>query len=192
MKKLTIATIVTAVVFLVLAAFPSWAAEGPREVKEKPPADNSGRVTIQQAINLQTALRNLDGHLVIVKLNGQDGTVMVPWMFDNGRLRKRIADDLSIIDGAVKVAEEARKAIFREVAAKFKVEPDAKSGAQELKAGTPERVEYDKQVEELMSAPAAGTQDLAKIKVSELKLDKNEIAVTALEALGPILMDDEK
>ena len=189
MKKLVVATIITAAVFLALAALPSWASEKP---KEPPSAADAGKVTVQQAINLQTALRNLDGHLVITKQNGQEGTVMVPWEFSNGRVRKRIADDLSIVDAAVKVAETARQAIFKEVVATFKVAPDPKSGVQELKAGTPEHVEYDKQVEELMSAPAAGTQDLAKIKVSELKLDKNEIGGTVIEALGPILVDDEK
>jgi hypothetical protein len=184
MKKLAIATAITAAIFLALAAFPTWAAERAREPKERPSEADAAKVTVQQAIDLQTALRNLDGHLVIIKQNGQDGTVMVPWEFGDGRLRLRIANDLAIIDTAVKAANEAGKAVFQEVSKKFNV--------QELKAGTPERAEYDKLIAEISSAPAAGTQDLAKIKASELKLGKNEIAITVLEALGPILVDDEK
>jgi hypothetical protein len=143
-----------------------------------------GKITVRDAVALSTALHNLDGRLVVIKQNGVDATVMIPWTFDSGRLRLRIASDLSIADAVVKTANDAQSAIFKEVTKKY--------GVLELKAGTPERADYDAQIEQLMSAPAAGTQDLARIKASELKLDVNEIAISVLSALHPILDDDVK
>lgn len=145
-------------------------------------ATAADKITIAQAIPLATALRNLDGHMVIIKQNGSDNTVMTPWDFGSGSLRLRIANDITIIDAALKIAEEGRQAIIREIA--------KKSGLPDVKPGTPEFDDIQKQTEELMSSPAAGTQDLSRIKASELKLEKNEIPVTALAALGPILDND--
>lgn len=137
------------------------------------------KMTVADVLALSTALRNLDGHMIVVKQNGTDGTVMVPWEFGNGRLRLRIANDLSIVDAAVKIANDAQAAIFKEVTKKFNVTA--------LTPGTPERTEYDAQIAELMKQPAAGEHDLAKIKASDLNLDKNEIPVSVLSALKPIL-----
>jgi hypothetical protein len=56
----------------------------------------------------------------------------------------------------------------------------------------PESADYQKQYLDLMAQPASGTQDLGRIKTSELKLDRNEIPVTVLAALAPILDQDVK
>lgn len=174
MKKIIVATI-TAALFLIAAAVPSWAGD---------------KLTVAQAIPLGTALRNLDGHLIVIKQNGSDGVVMVPWEFGSGVLRLRIANDISIIDASLKLAEDARLNIVKEQLKKLETRTGEK--ATDLKQGTPEFDEFQKQYNEMVAQPAAGTQDLSRIKASELRLDKNEIPVTVLTALAPILEQDVK
>ncbi len=152
------------------------------------PAFAADKITVLQATQLSTALRNLDGHMVVVKQNGADATLMIPWDFGSGVLRLRIANDIAIVDDVLKRAEEARLGIVRELLKKFEARTGEK--ATDLKAGTPEFDEFQKQYLEMIAQPAGGSQDLARIKASELKLDRNEIPVTVLSALRPILDDD--
>jgi len=160
-------------------------AEGPGA--GKPPSDartaSERAVTVRDAMSLAIALRNLDGHLAIIKQNGQDATVMVPWEFGSGSLRLRIASDLAIASLSEKAAEDTRLAIVKEIL--------KKSGGNEVKPGTPDYEELVRQYEQATALPAPGARDLAKIKASELKLDKNEIPVTVLQALWPILEQDQ-
>lgn len=154
------------------------------------PAFASDKIALSVAQPLSVALRNLDGHLIVIKQNGQDGTVMVPWEFGSGALRLRIANNITILDAALKTAEETRIAIVKELLKKASDRTGA--AVTEIKPDMPENAEFQKQFTDLMAQPAAGTQDLGRIKTSELKLDKNEIPVTVLSALAPILDQDVK
>lgn len=136
-------------------------------------------LTIAQAIPLVSALRNLDGHLVVIKQNGADNIVMIPWDFGSGSLRLRIANNITILTSIEKTAEDTRQAIIKEIL--------KKSGGTEIKPGTPERDDFDRQFAEMMALPAPGGRDVARIKASELRLDKNDIPVTAISAMAPIL-----
>jgi len=136
-------------------------------------------ITVRDALGLAQGLRNLDGHLVVIKRGGQDETVMIPWEFGSGSLRLRIANDIAILDRITTAAEQVRQALVKEAL--------HNAGATELKPGAPETAEFLKQYEEALDQPASGAQDLARIKASELKLDRNEIPVTVLTALKPIL-----
>jgi hypothetical protein len=147
-------------------------------------ADDAKKITVGEVIALSQALRNLDGHLIVIKRNGQDETVMVPWEFGSGSLRMKIAGDIAIADRIVNAAEQSRVGMMKEAM--------HKAGVAELKPGAPETDAFLKQYQETMEQPAAGAKDLQRIKASELKLDKNEIAVTVLAALKPILDADEK
>lgn len=153
-------------------------------------AGETGKITVQEAQQLSTALRNLDGHMVVVKQNGTDNVIMQPWEFGSGSLRLRIANDIAIVDHSMKLIEEARVGLVKEGLKKVK----ARTGedATDMKPGTPEYDEFQKQYADLIAQPAPGTQDLARIKASELKLDKNEIPGTVLTSLGPILDNDVK
>lgn len=142
---------------------------------EKPP------LTVAQALSLLSALRNLDGHLVIIKQAGADQTVMVPWDFGSGTLRLRISRNITALAVNEKAVEDARQGIVREV---IKSAP----GAKEITQNTPEWENFARQFNDVLNA--AATVDLSRIRASELKLDKNEIPVTALSALAPILDDD--
>jgi hypothetical protein len=137
-------------------------------------------ITVREVLSLAQGLRNLDGHIIVIKRNGQDDTVMIPWEFGSGSLRLRIANDIAITDAVVSKAEQARQSIFKEALAKA-------GGVPELKPNTPEYAAFLKQYEDLLDQQAPGGLDLAHIKASELKLDKNEIPVTVLTALKPIL-----
>lgn len=140
-------------------------------------------VTVGQALALITALKNLDGHMIVVKQNGADNIVMTPWEFNNGKLRLRIKSDINILEGALKIAENARQDILKEALKKA-------GNATELKPGTPEYDDYQKQYADMVAQPVPGAHDLSRIKASELNLDRNEIPGTVLSALSPILDDD--
>ena len=84
-------------------------------------------------------------------------------------------------NGWVGSAEVARVAILKEIM------KGMAPGTAKLDPGTPEFMEYQRQYDQVLDQPAAGAQDLSRIKASELNLDKNEIAPTVLTALKPIL-----
>jgi hypothetical protein len=170
---------IVATLLLTLLIGPAFAQE------TKVPA----KVSVQEAMLLQSGLKGLDGHVVIIKQNGTETGIPTSWEFSNGDLRRRIVSDLNIVESAIKIANEAQQAIFKENAAKASTR--LQKTVTELEVGMPERTDYDKQTAELMQGSAAGTQDLSKIKVSELKLDKNEIPSSVLAALKPILELDK-
>jgi hypothetical protein len=142
-------------------------------------AEKPAKLSIRDAIALTSALRNMDGHMVVIRPNGQDATIMIPWEFGNGSLRQRIANDLAILDPVAANAERVRQAIIQEIL--------KKSGAAEIKPATSDFEEFQRQYNQALDQPAPGTQDLARIKAAELKLDQNEIPVTVLQAMKPIL-----
>jgi hypothetical protein len=146
-------------------------------------AAEAPKLTVAEALSLLTALRTLDGHQI--KVYDKDGketgqVIMQPWDFGSGLLRLKIANDITITAAVEKRLDDARQAILKEI---LKDEP----GVTSLKPDTPEMAEFAKQYGQALNAPAQGLEDLAHIKASELKLEKNEISVTALSALRPIL-----
>jgi hypothetical protein len=162
--------------FVILAA---TLAAGPAR------SDEAKKVTLGDALTLAPALRNLDGHATVIKQNGQDATVVIPWEFGSGSLRLRISIDLNITKEAERIVEDSRAAIVKEI---LKDKPAGSS----IAAGTPELDEFQRQIKEVLAQPLPGGQDLARIKASELKLDRNEIPVTVLSALAPVLDMDVK
>lgn len=168
LRSIAIATLVTAAAF----AFAVYATRA---------AEPAKTMTIREALLVLTGLRNLDGHMIVVKQGAQDNTVMTPWEFHNGRLRQRISNDEVILEAVEKSTEAARVAILREILKKMP------PGTSRLDAGSPEQVEFQRQYDDVLGQPAPGAQDVSRIKVSELDLDKNEIAPTVLTALRPIL-----
>lgn len=146
-------------------------------------AAESPKITVRDALSLAVALRNLDGHMIVIKQGQTENTVMVPWDFASAALRLRTANDLSIVSNVERIAEQARQGLIRSIL--------QKSGEKEIKPGTPEYDDFQKQYNELLDQPAPGTQDLSRIKASELRLEKNEIPVTVLVGLKPILEMDQ-
>lgn len=171
------------VIFTFLFSWPGFGSELPHGnfifpvavvfAQEAPP------ITVAQTLSLLAALRNLDGHQVVVKNNGQDVVLMQPWDFGSGLLRLKIANDITIAASVEKGLDDARQSMIKEI---LKDKP----GATSLVPDTPEMSKFAQQYSEALGATAA-KQDYSRIKASELKLDKNEIPVTALSALQPIL-----
>jgi len=148
------------------------------------------KLTVLQALTLLAGLRSLDGHQVAVKgANGQETAVTVPWEFNSGSLRATIAGDITLLLQVEKSTEDARQAIVREILAKM---PEDKAGHKPtmIPPGSPEYEDFQKQYTELLNHDSPISEQLARIKVSKLKLDKNEISVTSLSALSPILDQD--
>lgn len=179
MKKLA-----SAVLTVVLLAIPALA-----EPASKPSPPPAKQITVAEALSLLAGLRNLDGHVVVVKQNGQDVTVIQPWDFGSGVLRLHIAWDLDILSKVETAANKSHDTIIREILDKM---PAGKDGARptSIPQGTQQFDDLQKQWQAVLDQPAEGAEHLLKIKASELKLDKNEIPVTALAALTPILVDD--
>jgi len=137
------------------------------------------KITNRQALEVLQGLRGLDGHQVIIKQATGDAVVVQPWEFGSATLRLKIANDISILTTVEKAVGDARNASIREI---LKDKP----GITEIKPATPEMDDLLKQLDALLDAPAAGTQDLGRIKDAELKLDKNEIPSTVLAAIAAI------
>lgn len=134
------------------------------------------------ALNMLAALRNLDGHTIVIKQNGQDTTIVQPWDFGSGSLRLKIARNVSALTAVEKSVEDTRQAIVKEI---MKSMP---AGTANIQQNTPEWETLQKQFADVLAQPAA--VDLVRIRASDLKLDKNEIPITTLVALTPILDDD--
>jgi hypothetical protein len=150
-------------------------------------AQDNKPLTVGDALNVLAALRNLDGHTIVVK----DAPLVQPWEFGSGALRLKIANDIIILGAVEKASEEARVVIVKEILRSLPADKDG-NPAMSIPPGSAAFMAFQAQFQDAMNAPAAGTQDLARIKASELKLDKNEIPASTLVALKPILDIDVK
>lgn len=175
MKKLLALCVASA-----LVAASTFPAIGAGDAPDKPTQQTV--LTTAQALTILQGLRNLDGHQVIAKQNGQDTMVVVPWDFKNGSLRLAIANNIALLTLVEAANEKALAQIRLEV---FKGQPP--------KENSPEVVEFQRQYSDAMARPVPGAMEkLERIKGSALKLDVNEIPGTTLGALGPILDRDDK
>lgn len=135
-------------------------------------------LTIRQALGIIAATQSLDGHMVLAKQDGRDVAIMQPWEFGSGALRLRIMRNLSALKPNVAAAADIR--------AKFA------ASAAGLKPESPEYADLAAAAERALDAPALGAEQVRRLKVSELRLDRNEIPISVLAALEPILDDDTR
>jgi hypothetical protein len=140
-------------------------------------------LTVGEAMNMLAALRNLDGRPTVMN----QGIVVVPYDFGSGALRLRISRNIAALAEIEKSTEESRQAIIREILRKMPPGPDGKAPVK-LDPGTPEFEDFSKQYGTVLAELV--NVSLTRIRASELKLDKNEIPATALNALVPIFDDD--
>lgn len=173
MKPTVLAAILAAGIWAPMSYFGPALAEGAAE--KTPP---SAAPTLLDAQALDMALKSLDGHPVVIKRNGTEETVSVPYEFGSGSLRLRIANDISIVDAGLKALDETRRGIIKE---------HLKPGQTEIKVGTPAFEQVQEEYRQALAAPLPRAGELSRIKASELKLDQNEIPVTVLQALKPVL-----
>lgn len=141
-------------------------------------AQSTEKISVRDSLSLLAALRNLDGKPTVVK----DQVIVQPWEFKSGVIRLRIANNIAILSAVEKLTEQARVAIVMQVRKKYDIE--------KIEAHPTALEEFSKLYDQVLSEPAAGTQDLARVKTSDLRLDVNEIGVTVLSAMTPILEQD--
>ena len=173
---------ITAVIITAALIF-DLPSPAPARAQAQPP------LTVAQALSLLAGLRNLDGHMIVAKQNGVEGTLMVPWDFGSGTLRLKIASNIALLAADERAAEESRKAVVAEILKDMPADKDGRP-ATSILSGTPEAEAYLRQYGEILKSRAPSSDRLLRIKQSELKLDRNEIPVTALSALAPILDAD--
>lgn len=141
-----------------------------------PAADAGEKMTVNDCLIILSGLNGLDGRQVVTnagKSNEQVATI--PFEFGSSKLRLDIARNLSALSAIQRDGDQVRQKIFAEVS----------KGATEIKPGTAQAAEYDRQMRELTTRPC--TVDLARIKASDLKLDRNDIPGSILAALDRIL-----
>lgn len=172
MKKLII--IVCSIALTMMFASLAFAQAAP--VKQEPSAAiNPSGLTLNDCLTVLTGLNALDGYQVVVNAGKPNEQVIVrSYEFSNGDLRGDIADNIATLTAIQKTAQEAQAQIFRDVA----------KGETEIKPGTPQVTEYDRQLKELTTRSCSA--QLKKIKTSDLKLNKNEIPGSVLAALDKI------
>lgn len=138
-------------------------------------AQTTAPLTINDCLVILSGLNALDGHQVIVNAGkANESTLQLPYEFGNGALRGDIADNIAALTIVQRTSQDAQSKIFYDVA----------KGETEIKPGTQQGIEYDKQLRELTARPCSA--QLKKIKTSDLKLDKNEIPASVLAALDKI------
>lgn len=142
---------------------------------DKPPAFSNA-----QALSMLQAFRNLDGRQVVVKQQSGETLVMQPWDFGSGTLRLRIARNITALAAIEKTIDDARQNVIKELLRKGQIAA--------IVPGSTEHEEFQRQMNDILNDGAQ--VDLSRIKASEFRLDKNELPVTALSALAPILDDD--
>lgn len=161
----------TAVSFQIIATTAARADE------KAPPLTN------QQALTLLVALRSLDGHTVVV----QGNPILIPWEFKNGKLRNDIRRNQMMLEPIEAAVQKSQSDIIREVLDKM-VDKDGKK-ATKIEVGTPQHAEVQRQIEALLLSPVGSNVTLFRIKISDLKLDDNDIPVSVIRGLEPILDD---
>lgn len=148
------------------------AAEAP--VKPTPGLPDTG-LTVNECLTILSGLNALDGRQVVVSAGKPDEKVInLSYDFGNAKLRMDIAHDMAVLGAIQRDSQTAQQGIFLEVG----------KGA-DIKPGTPEYANYDKQLKDLVDRPCHAA--LARIKAADLKLDRNDIPGSVLAAIDKIL-----
>lgn len=133
------------------------------------------KLTVEQALNISSALMALDGQERSIKENDKDRVIKTPYQF-SGSTRLIIARDMAVLNEVAKTYNDARIALVNQFAIDGKIEPNS---------------DNEKKFTIEMKKIIATEQDinLTKIKAADLNLDSNQIPGTVLALLNPILDD---
>lgn len=132
-------------------------------------------LTIEQSLNISSALMSLDGQEKIIKDGDKEKSVKVPYQL-SGNTRLAIAKNMTKLNEIAKSYNDARTALVGQFSVDGKIEPNS---------------DNEKKFTIEMKKVIATEQhlDLTKIKISDLNLDANQIPGTVLALLNPILDD---
>jgi hypothetical protein len=138
------------------------------------------KLSLRDAQALAVAIRSLDGYPRLLKdSNNNVTTVTMPYEFASGTVRAKLGNDLAILKLSEASIELTRQQIAKEVMARHHVE--------KIENGSAAFEDFLAQMTKALDQEAPGTGDLAHINIAELRLDKNEIPISTIAALRPIL-----
>lgn len=134
-------------------------------------------LSVKEIIALQNALSSLDGEQKVVATeNGGSKTVLIPYQF-GGKTRWAIVKNMGILKKHVENFSKARDALINEISAGTGVikETDEQS-IEKLNRGLSEILEAQQSV-----------NNLSVLSEDSLNLDVNQIPVTTLTVLTPLI-----
>jgi hypothetical protein len=150
--------------------------------------------TLYDCLNILGGLNEIDGKHTVIFNAGKpnEGVIEQVYEFGNGALRQDIAYDIAILSEIQKSQSAAQQKILMEVShgrGEIKA-PDDKATQADRDEYLRQFVEYNKLLTELTSS-SCDISNLKRIKISDLKLNKNEIRGAALAAIDKILDKDK-
>ena len=134
---------------------------------------------IKTLLEINAALSLLDGTPTIVKgENGADKTVIIPYQF-SGKVRWGLSKNLNILKRISEDFTKARDAIIQDVSGGTgRIEPDNEAAIKTL----------NEKIAEVF-ATEEDTKGLLTLSLEGLNLDTNQIPVSILSALEPIIAE---
>lgn len=146
--------------------------------------------TIFDCLNILAGLQEIDGkHPVIVNAGKPNEAVIeMPYEFGNPRLRQDIGHDIAVLSDIQRSEQGVQQKILMEVSKGSGEirDPGDKASQEDRQKYQQQSVEYNLQMRELTGG-ACDISGLNHIRISDLKLDKNEIRGAALAAIDKIL-----
>jgi hypothetical protein len=169
MKKLAIATVITAAVFLALAAFPSWAAD-------PPPAADASKLTIADCMGILVGLNQLDAGGRRVIADGKPNESIETLHFKlPGKVRDAMSHDLYVLGQVQQEVNQANRRTQLEIMGDS---PDP------IKPGSKQNMVFDARMTEYTGRPC--TAELDRIHDADLDLEHNDIPASTLSLLTKI------
>jgi hypothetical protein len=131
------------------------------------------KLTVGQAWQIINALHALDGHQEIIHDGDRQSVVTVPYKFGPG-FRWALATDWTALQPIAEAYQKAARAEAGEL---------SPGGA--IKDGSPEAKKFAEA--DAMLQAKEQTVSIVRLKLNEFALDKNDIPISALSALSPII-----
>lgn len=143
------------------------------------PATVAPTLPIRTLLEINAALSALDGTPTVVKgENGVEKTVIVPYQF-SGKVRWGISKNLNVLKRVSEDFSKTRDALINEVSnGTGRIEPENEAAIKLLNSKVAEVFATEEDTKGLLSLPFDG-----------LNLDTNQIPVSILAALEPIIAE---
>lgn len=170
-------------ILFMAACAPAIAAEAP--VKTEAALPSTG-MTLNDCLLILQGLNAIDEHIVLFGKPGEQQTIKLAYEYGSGTFRAALGSNIRILTTLQQGAQADQQKILLEVfKGKGGTPPDKDASSEEKAEFAKQSIAYDKQLKELTAAPCA--VQLTRIKVSDLKLEKNELPASALANLDKIL-----
>jgi hypothetical protein len=165
-------TAFAAAILALALSSPAMAAQADANTSKIPAPD---ALTINDCMTALTGLTALDGYKVIANAGKPtEEVVLAHYKFARGTVQFDIGHDLSMLQALQKETQAASTKIVQ-----------ALGNGKDLAPGTPEYLEWDRQLKEMLAKPCG--LSLTHIPMSDLKPDENNYPGSVLGALDRII-----